>query len=55
MGELGESPERTSGWMKLATAGYYCGASMAVQFANKVIFQPSAFVGLRSQKVNFYR
>ena len=38
MGELGESPERTSGWLKLATAGYYCGASMAVQFANKVAF-----------------
>lgn len=38
MGEIVETLEKTSGWLKLATAAYYCGASMAVQFANKVSF-----------------
>lgn len=28
--------EKSSGWLKLASAAYYCGASMAVQFVNKV-------------------
>lgn len=34
---MGEGEERgTSGWLKLGAAGYYCFASMTVQFANKV-------------------
>ena len=33
----GEEGERTSGWLKLFSAGYYCLASMTVHFANKVI------------------
>ena len=33
---MGEADDKTSGWLKLSTAAYYCGASMAVQFINKV-------------------
>lgn len=36
MVEIVETLDKTSGWLKLATAAYYCGASMAAQFANKV-------------------
>ena len=34
--QLHNAEKGTSGWLKLATAAYYCGASMAVQFVNKV-------------------